>query len=185
MQTSEQINELAAALSGAQSEMEHATKDRMNPAFKSRYADLASIVDACRAPLTRHGLCVLQAPSVEGNAVSVETRLVHKSGQWVSTTISCTVPDGKATTIGSAVTYLRRYSLAAMTSIAPDDDDGNAATRAPQPPTMTVQSALDLVIGKHPHLRDEASAIVAQNRSARETIDALRELYKQAPGAPA
>ena len=124
MKTSEQIDELAAALSAAQSEMEHATKDRINPAFKSRYADLASIVDACRAPLTKHGLCFVQAPSVDNGTVSVETRLMHKSGQWVSTTISCSVPDGKATTIGSAVTYLRRYSLAPMTSIAPDDDDG-------------------------------------------------------------
>jgi hypothetical protein len=121
----------------------------------------------------------LQAPSVEGVTVSVETRLVHKSGQWVSTTISCSVPDGKATTIGSAVTYLRRYSLAAMTSIAPDDDDGNAASRASAPRAMSIGTALERVVSKHPHLRDEALAIAAQNRPAVEVLDALRELYKQ------
>ena len=183
MKTSEQIDELAAALSAAQSEMEHATKDRINPAFKSRYADLASIVDACRAPLTKHGLCFVQAPSVDGNTVSVETRLMHKSGQWVSTTISCSVPDGKATTIGSAVTYLRRYSLAAMTSIAPDDDDGQAASKPPAVPQqgMSVPQAVALVASKHPAQAEKAEAIAASDLPTGEKIQALRELYK-APG---
>lgn len=133
MNTSETINELAAALSKAQAEMQGAKKDSTNPHFKSAYADLASVWEACRAALTKHGLSVLQSPRATSNngagwSVEVETRLLHSSGQWMADTL--TVPVGKADAqgVGSAVTYARRYALAAFVGVAPDDDDGNAAT---------------------------------------------------------
>lgn len=181
MQTSDTIDALATALSAAQGEMEHASKDRTNPAFKSRYADLASVLDACREPLSRHGIAIMQAPSVDGPTVSVETRLVHKSGQWVSTTIAAQVPDGKPTTIGSAVTYLRRYGLAAMAGVAPaDDDDGTQSSRAPRPEDVAVADAVARVIAKHPHHAEEARQIgETQTLGTSHKLAALRELYKQ------
>ncbi len=132
MQTSESINELATALSKAQGKIKGAVKDAENPHFRSRYADLASVWDACREALTSNGLSVLQTPrgvATEGGwTVEMETRLLHSSGQWVSDTL--TVPVGKpdAQGLGSALTYARRYALASFVGVAPEDDDGNAAT---------------------------------------------------------
>lgn len=131
MRTSEAINELATAMAAAQAIMKGAAKDAENPHFRSRYADLASVWDACRAALTANGLSVVQAPRgvpAEGGwIVEVETILLHKSGQWMADTL--TVPVGKpdAQGLGSAITYARRYSLAAFVGVAPEDDDGNAA----------------------------------------------------------
>lgn len=131
MQTSEAINELAAALSKAQGQMQTAKKGAENPHFKSKYADLASVWEACRAALTNHGLAVLQSPRMTfaGNTglVEVETRLLHSSGQWMADTITVPVSKLDAQGVGSAVTYARRYALAAFASVAPDDDDGNGA----------------------------------------------------------
>lgn len=146
MNRSDEINKLATALAKAQGAMDHATKDRANPHFKSRYADLASVVDACRAPLSANGIAVLQPARVTESAVEVDTLLVHASGQWVGETLTASVADAKAQTIGSAITYLRRYGLAAMVGVAPDDDDGNAASRSaprlaePEPRQQPVDS---------------------------------------------
>ncbi len=132
MQTSETINELATALAKAQGSIKGAIKDAENPHFRSKYADLASVWDACRKELSTNGLSVLQAPrgvATEGGwIVEVETRLMHSSGQWIADTI--TIPVGKpdAQGIGSALTYARRYALASFVGVAPEDDDGNAAT---------------------------------------------------------
>lgn len=137
MQTSDQINEIATALAAAQSEIEHASKDRENAAFKqgskaSKYATLASVDDACRPALTKHGIAVVSAPAFDSatKVATVETRLIHKTGQWISATCSTPVSAATAQGIGSAITYLRRYTLAALAGVAPadDDDDGNAAT---------------------------------------------------------
>lgn len=131
MQTSEQINELATALAKAQGAIKGAIKDAENPHFRSKYADLASVWDACRVALSSNGLAVLQAPrgavNEAGWVVEVETRLLHASGQWMGDTI--TVPVGKpdAQGLGSALTYARRYALASFVGVAPEDDDGNAA----------------------------------------------------------
>jgi len=126
---SEAINELATALAKAQGEMGAATKDSLNPHFGNKYADLASIWEACRAPLTKHGLCVLQPLSAEGARVTVTTILAHCSGQWISERLTMTAQQATPQAVGSAVTYGRRYALASMVGIAPDDDDGNAASR--------------------------------------------------------
>ncbi len=146
MTTSDVITELAAALSKAQAEMRGASKDAENPHFRSKYADLASVWDACRGPLTKHGLSVLQSPRFtalgETWVVEVETRLLHSSGQWMADTISVPVSKVDAQGVGSAVTYARRYALAAFAGVAPEDDDANAAVgpargreqSAPKPP---------------------------------------------------
>jgi hypothetical protein len=133
MRTSEQINELAAALSKAQGEIEGASKARDNTYFKSKYADLASVWDACREPLAKNGLAIIQMPRTDGNVVTIETRLVHASGQWVEDAVTAVAKDEGPQAIGSVVTYLRRYSLQSIVGVAPEDDDGNAATNPDAP----------------------------------------------------
>lgn len=130
MLKSEKLAELAAALSKAQGEIKGAKKDADNPYFKSKYADLSSVWDACRDALSANGLSVLQAArSIEGG-VEVETLLMHASGEWVSETLALPVQKADAQGFGSALTYCRRYGLSAMIGIAPEDDDGNAAAKA-------------------------------------------------------
>jgi ERF superfamily len=128
MNRSEQINELGAALAKAQHGMENAAKDKANPFFKSKYADLASVWEACRGPLSSNGLSVVQLPRFADGVVTVETILLHASGQWIGTELSAPVKEQTAQAVGSVVTYLRRYSLASMAGVAPDDDDGNAGS---------------------------------------------------------
>lgn len=132
---SEQINDLAAALVKAQAAMKPAIKDATNPHFKSKYADLAAIWEACRDALTSNGLSVVQMPtdSAEANRVALVTMLLHTSGQYLSTTVSTKLTQETAQGVGSALTYLRRYALAAMVGIVADeDDDGNAASAQPR-----------------------------------------------------
>lgn len=137
--TSEHINEIAAALAKAQGSMDNASKDRSNPAFKSKYADLASVRDAVIGPLTAAGIAVIQAPATTAEGVVVETRFVHSSGQWLSCSVGATPRAYDPQSVGSAITYLRRYGLMALASIAPEDDDGNAASAAPMPRTEPVK----------------------------------------------
>lgn len=131
MLTSEHINELAAALAKAQAVMAGASKDKINPGFKSKYADLASVWDACREALTANGIAVVQMtqPS-EAQEVVVKTRLCHSSGQWIQGTLAIPVTKNDAQGFGSCLTYARRYALAAAVGVAPEDDDANAAVDA-------------------------------------------------------
>lgn len=141
MEMSEQINELAAALAKAQAAMKPAAKDSENPHFRSKYADLASIWEACRKPLTDNGLSIVQAPADAGDGVvSLRTLLLHSSGQWMATTVSARLTKNDAQGVGSALTYLRRYSLAGMVGVVADeDDDGNAASAGPQRASQPAQ----------------------------------------------
>lgn len=133
MQKSETIGELAKALALAQGEIKGAVKDSENPFFKSKYADLASVRDACQAALSKNGLAIVQVPgaTISENAtiVSVETLLMHSSGEWVSGDLSAIPVKDDPQGLGSCITYLRRYALSAYTGVAPEDDDGNAASR--------------------------------------------------------
>jgi len=128
----ESTPELNAALSKAQSEIQSAEKDGTNPHFRSQYATMASLLDACRVPLTKNGLAVIQLPAVAGNDVVLTTSLRHVSGQSVETVLNIPVTKMDAQGIGSAITYACRYSLAAMVGIASADDDGNAASEQPE-----------------------------------------------------
>lgn len=132
MTRSESINELAAALAKAQAEMGGAKKDSTNPHFKSKYADLASVVDASLPALNKHGIAVVQFPRLTHAGehdwlVEVETQLIHTSGQYVADTLAVPVTKVDAQGVGSAITYARRYALGAVASVAPEDDDGNGA----------------------------------------------------------
>lgn len=127
MEHSEQLNELAAALAKAQAAIKPAIKDSTNPHFRSKYADLGAVWAACRDALTSNGLSVVQMPvnHQEGYA-ALRTMLLHASGQWLATTVSARLTKDDAQGLGSALTYLRRYSLAAVVGVVADeDDDGN------------------------------------------------------------
>ena len=129
MQTSDQIGELAKSLAKAQGAIKNALKDSTNPHFKSRYADLASVWDAIREPLTSNGLSVVQTPSSVENKVQCTTMLLHESGQFVRDTMSMTPTQNTPQAQGSCLTYLRRYMLQSIAGVAPDDDDGNEASK--------------------------------------------------------
>ncbi len=140
---SEQINELATALAKAQGAMEAASKDTANPFFKSKYADLASIMEAVRKPFADNGLSYVQSPSYDKSTgeVTVDMILMHSSGQFIVGAVSLPVSKADAQGVGSAITYGRRYILAAMCGVVADDDDGNAAVGNGQQKTVASKPA--------------------------------------------
>jgi len=130
MQMSNSIAKLAEALAAAQGEIEGAVKDRSNPAFKSRYADLSAVWEAWQAVGPKNGLAVSQWPGpVTDGRMTLTTVLKHKSGEWLMETLSMPLPKQDPQGYGSAATYARRYALSALAGIAPEDDDGNAASQ--------------------------------------------------------
>lgn len=125
---SESLAELATALSAFQSECGNVPFDSVNPHFKNKYASLAGIVDHTGPLLGKHGLSVSQL--IDGD--NVRTLLLHKSGQWLQSSIPVKKQQDTAQGYGAGLTYARRYAYAAILGIASDeDDDGNAATRPP------------------------------------------------------
>lgn len=131
MNKSETIGKLSEALAKAQAVIEGAKKDSANPYFKSKYADLASVWDACRKPLTDNGLSVIQTglfDTTNPDMVIIETTLSHASGEWVSGIMAAKPVKTDPQSIGSCVTYLRRYSLSAIAGVSPEDDDANTAS---------------------------------------------------------
>jgi hypothetical protein len=157
MERSESINELAAALAKAQGALRSAVKDSTNPAFRSKYADLTSVWEACRSALTAHGLSVTQMPHVEPETgrVSVTTMLLHTSGQFIASTLSIKPGKDDAHGIGSAITYARRFGLSAMVGITADDDDGNAAAERP----AQQRTAAPVAPAGHDEWRDNMTAV--------------------------
>jgi hypothetical protein len=130
MKHSESIAALAGALAKAQLQIEPASKNATNPHFRSHYADLASIWDACRGPLNTNGLSIVQFPC-DGDVgrTGLCTMLLHSSGEYISEVVTTRSQKDDPQGLGSALTYLRRYALAAVVGVtATEDDDGNAAS---------------------------------------------------------
>jgi hypothetical protein len=126
---SETIDQLAAALSIAQGQIEDATKSSKNDFYKSKYADLASVRAAVRQPFADNGLSVVQFPRTVPGGVEVETMLLHSSGEFMAETLFMPVKH-EPHPIGSGISYARRYALMSIANLAADDDDGNAAQTA-------------------------------------------------------
>lgn len=143
MNTENANPELFTALAKAQGEVENATKGSTNPHFKSKYADLAEVLNTVRPTFAKHGLSLLQSTAFEGSLVSVTTVVAHSSGGFVSSVASCVPAKTDAQGVGAATTYLRRYGLAAMTGVAQEDDDGVGAShnREPIPLSETRKSS--------------------------------------------
>jgi ERF superfamily protein len=125
------MNKIAPAFVAAKKAFGPALKDKSNPAFRSKYADLGACIDAVEEALLANGIAFFQETSEDPTGVTVETVFLHESGE----SLRCGklhVPASKQDPqgYGSALTYARRYSLMASCGIAPEDDDGNAATKA-------------------------------------------------------
>jgi len=149
--SSETTATLCAALVAAQAGLKPIAKDGKNPAFRSRYATLDGIMETVRPALAAHGLAVVQGvihpETGEGGrlvGIMVETRLVHTSGEWLASVVPVPVAKGDAHGLGSALSYGRRYGLSALLALSTDeDDDGNAAAKAPpaKPPAKPAPAA--------------------------------------------
>jgi hypothetical protein len=126
--------EFAQAIIQAQSNIEGAKKGKSNPAFKSKYADLAAVWDAVGKALEDAGLAVLQFPvDAPVGYVGLDTALVYKTGESIGRTFNIPVKDAtNPQAVGSALTYARRYALSAVLGVCPEDDDGNKASEAPR-----------------------------------------------------
>ena len=159
------FNKVAAALVKAQKEFGPALKSSSNPHFRSKYADLSACVEAVIEGLNNNGIALMQRVSPSDSGVIVETVFIHESGE----VINCGqlhVPASKhdAQGYGSALTYARRYSLMAACGIAPEDDDGNAASKRPTAPAAPT-----------PDITDHLAAIQASANS-----DELATVFKAA-----
>jgi hypothetical protein len=128
MNKSDSIKELALALHKAHTKIKAAVKDSANPFFKSKYADLSSVIEAVKQPLSDNGIVYLQGVEGVEGGVAVETMLLHTSGEWISSKLEIPASKNDAQGYGSAITYGRRYGLQAMCGVPAEDDDGNAAT---------------------------------------------------------
>ena len=131
---------IAKAFVEAQKEFAPALKTSTNPHFRSKYVDLSGCVEAVLDALNNHGFALIQKTHDCDNGVKVETIFMYESGEQISGgVISVPADKQNAQGYGSALTYARRYSLMATCGIAPEDDDGNAATKAPAPPVARQQ----------------------------------------------
>ncbi len=123
-----------------------AKKDATNPHFKSRYADFAAVVDASRPVLSKHGLAIVQSTPADGPTVTVVTRLMHISGEWIESSVTMRSKDDSPQGIGSAITYGRRYGWSTLIGLAADDDDdGNKSSLKPtaQPEPVRAPAGFD------------------------------------------
>lgn len=138
-QTKIAVKGIYSALAAAQMEMGPALKDRENPAFKQKYAELSNVIEACLPALNRHGICVLQPICDEDGKRYVKTVLAHESGETIECRVELIVGKNDMQGLGSAITYGRRYGLMAMAGIAPEDDDGNAVKSGPMIEALAVE----------------------------------------------
>lgn len=135
---SSSIGKLTEALSKAQAKFDKVLKDSENPAYRSKYADLATVIEATRPHLAAEGLAIIQMPHArfgdeDAKELTLTTLMAHSSGEWISSDLTLPAMMRErfdAQSVGSAITYSRRYALAAMTGVAQEDDDGQKAVGA-------------------------------------------------------
>jgi hypothetical protein len=172
MRTSETVATIASAVVAAAADLQPVMKDATNPAFRNKYATLDAIMEQVRPVLAAHGLAVLQGvvhPETENGKVTglaVETRLLHRSGEWISSMVTLPVEKSTAQGAGSAISYGRRYGLSALLGLTAEDDDGNAASQRPE--------------SKPAQARPE----VIETRQASKADAAGGRLYQQVPSTP-
>jgi hypothetical protein len=142
----ENMQKIATALVKAQKAFGPALKSSTNPHFKSRYADLAACVEAVIDALNENGIALVQHSHECADGIIIETIFIHESGEMISggkLHVPATKQDAQG--YGSAMTYARRYSLQAACGIAPEDDDGNNASRA-KPKSTRTKEAIEFLI---------------------------------------
>lgn len=162
---------IATALVAAQKEMGRAIKDSKNPHFRSMYADLGNVMDACMPALNERGIALIQPTGRDEYGDYVETILIHgETGESVSCRVPLIVQKNDMQGYGSAVTYARRYGLMAMAGVAPEDDDGNAAAKAAPKPQLQA-----------PKVDEQAIQHAVSAMENADTLDALAAIWKGLP----
>lgn len=170
MKTSDTLDKLAPALAKVQAAIKPASKDSTNPHFKSKYADLTAVWDALHLALSDNGFALVQLPvHADDQRVHLTTRLLHSSGQWLEETASIPIVKLDPHGYGSGLTYLRRYSAAALAFLATEDDDANTAAKVngadrPNTATQVAHDAFDeLPEETQVYCRTEAIKIIAMH----------------------
>jgi len=168
------MKNIASALVRAQRGFAPALKTSTNPHFRSKYVDLAGCIEAVVDALNAAGIALIQRTSEDNTGVTVETVFVHESGEMMECG-KLHVPASKqdAQGYGSALTYARRYSLMAAAGIAPEDDDGNAASRTPTPKVSATKT--DLVLPTRMAVVADVAAAIDERMSANDLIGAFEE----------
>lgn len=148
MITSEKIDMVSKALVAAQKEIEVAQKNAENPFFKSHYANFTAVVDAVKGPLNRQGLAFLQLVQTDDDIDTVETILMHESGQFISSTarVYCNKPNDPQA-FGTGITYAKRYALQAALGLPTEDNDGGGGSGdGPPEPDPNIMSKLIVLL---------------------------------------
>jgi hypothetical protein len=170
---------LAKAMAKAQGDLGPVLKDKTNPAFRSKYADLGAVLEAVLPALNRAGLSLIQSPSYDGSLVGVTSILLHESGEWMEATLHMKPVKMDPQGIGSCITYARRYAALAIAGAAPEDDDANAASgavdRSQKVPRVDV-TPLDSAMSS----RDvkEMHGKLSRGINSCNSVDALKEWSK-------
>jgi hypothetical protein len=175
MKTSESISKISAALVTAQKAITFASKDATNPHFRNKYADLPAVIEAIKPALNEAGVMFMQTPSPsEPGTLALTTRLVHESGEWIEDTATLPLPKNDPQGYGSAMTYARRYALAAITGLYQDDDDGNAASNVGAGKTQAAPKA-------HAEGDPEPDATILAQFNAAKDVQALTKVMNSLP----
>lgn len=180
MRTSESIKHIAPALLAAQKQMTFAAKDSTNPHFNKKYAGLPQVIDAIKGPLNDNGITFIQTPSIpaiDDVRLVLVTRLLHESGEWIEDTAICPMPKQDPQGLGSAMTYLRRYSLAAICGLYQDDDDGEAAKFDVTPHMKEIKACASMA-----NLKDlwmEIYKVAQVDKSALRILEAEKDKRKK------
>lgn len=169
MQTSEQIDLIATALAAFQGEMRDAPLDASNPHFKSKYATLTSVLETARPTLSKHGLALSHSVESDNDKYFVEAFLIHKSGQFFKSKVDLILDKNNMQSLGSAITYAKRYSAISLIGMADTDDDANYASgkiEAPkQKPVEAVREVSEIDrISDEPDLIEVKALVNFENR---------------------
>lgn len=182
MRTSESIDKLAAALALAQGQLHPAVKDSTNPHFKSSYVDLHGVWKSCRDALSKNGLSVVQGGTDKGDGSTITyiCRILHASGQWIESELTLRPAKNDPQGVGSAITYARRYLLASMVGVAPqdEDDDGNVASAPAQRPVASAPSTRVGTAGVDPKAAFKAAVQKWAGVSPEDAAAACRDLCR-------
>jgi len=180
----EQKNNFAKAFIKAQAEMVNASKDSTNPHFKSKYADLTAVRDACVPFLNKHGIAVLQPVVQLENKQYIKTTLLHESGEEYSCLTEIMHAQNTAQAHGSGITYARRYGLQSLVCIGAEDDDGEKASEKPK---QEVRNDEDVRVGaenwfkKFKEDAEKCKSFTELDKLYKDNENALKKLSKVYP----
>ncbi len=183
MEKSESIIELTRALIKVQASVKPAIRDKANPFLKSRYADLSGVWDVCRNLLQENKLAVIQVSGIDANGCYLETVLSHESGEWISGKYPLRpvrVDDPQA--LGSALTYARRYTLAAVLGIVTEDDDAEGAMdrqaeKVQRDPVRSVKEMYPEVFARRPATAEQLKQLEIYQKGGKN-IKSIVNVYK-------